>query len=65
MIDIREVYAYLRVHSTAEAIDFYSRAFDARELFRLTEPSGRIGHAEVRIGPTTVMLSDENDISVR
>ena len=59
MIDIHEVYAYLRVHSTAEAIDFYSRAFDARELFRLTEPSGRIGHAEVRIGPTTVMLSDE------
>jgi len=59
MIDIHEVYAYLRVHSTAEAIDFYSRAFDAREIFRLTEPGGRIGHAEVRIGPTTVMLSDE------
>jgi PhnB protein len=59
MIDIHEVYAYLRVHSTAEAIDFYSRAFDATEIFRLTEPSGRIGHAEVRIGPTTVMLSDE------
>ncbi|HEX3911867.1 MAG TPA: VOC family protein [Steroidobacteraceae bacterium] len=59
MIDIHEVYAYLRVHSTAEAIDFYSRAFDAREIFRLTEPGGRIGHAEVRIGPTTVMLADE------
>jgi uncharacterized glyoxalase superfamily protein PhnB len=59
MIDIQEVYAYLRVHSTAEAIDFYSRAFDAKEIFRLTEPSGRIGHAEIRIGPTTVMLSDE------
>ena len=59
MIDIHEVYAYLRVHSTAEAIDFYSQAFDAKEIFRLTEPSGRIGHAEIRIGPTTVMLSDE------
>jgi PhnB protein len=59
MIDIHEVYAYLRVHSTAEAIDFYSRAFDAKEIFRLTEPSGRIGHAEVRIGAATVMLSDE------
>jgi PhnB protein len=59
MIDIHEVYAYLRVHSTAEAIDFYSRAFDAKEIFRLTEPGGRVGHAEVRIGPTTVMLSDE------
>jgi PhnB protein len=59
MIDIHEVYAYLRVHSTAEAIDFYSRAFDAKEIFRLTEPGGRVGHAEVQIGPTTVMLSDE------
>lgn len=59
MIDVQEVYPYLRVHSAAEAIDFYSRAFDAKELFRLAEPSGRIGHAEIKIGPTTVMLSDE------
>jgi PhnB protein len=59
MIDIHEVYPYLRVHNTAAAIDFYARAFGAKELFRLTEPSGRIGHAEVKIGPTTVMLSDE------
>jgi PhnB protein len=59
MIDILEAYPYLRVHNTAEAIDFYARAFDATELFRLTEPSGRIGHAEIKVGPTTVMLSDE------
>jgi uncharacterized glyoxalase superfamily protein PhnB len=59
MIDIQEAYPYLRVHSTAEAIDFYARAFDARELFRLTEPGGRIGHAEIKVGPTTIMLSDE------
>jgi uncharacterized glyoxalase superfamily protein PhnB len=59
MIDVHELYPYLRVHNTAEAIEFYSRAFDARELFRLTEPSGRIGHAEIKIGPSTVMLSDE------
>lgn len=58
-MEIHEVYPYLRVHSTAEAIDFYARAFGAKELFRLTEPNGRIGHAEIRIGPTTVMLSDE------
>jgi PhnB protein len=57
--EIHEVYPYLRVHSTAEAIDFYARAFDAKELFRLTEPNGRIGHAEIKIGPATVMLSDE------
>jgi PhnB protein len=60
MIQIHEAYPYLRVHSTAEAIDFYARAFDAKELFRLTEPSGRIGHAEIKLGPTTLMLADEN-----
>ena len=59
MTDVHEVYPYLRVHSTAEAIDFYARAFGAKELFRLTEPSGRIGHAEIKIGSATVMLSDE------
>jgi uncharacterized glyoxalase superfamily protein PhnB len=59
MVDIHEVYPYLRVHSAAEAIDFYSRAFGAKEQFRLTEPSGRIGHAEIKIGPATLMLADE------
>jgi len=59
MIDVQEVYPYLIVHSAAEAIDFYARAFGATELFRLTEPSGRIGHAEIRVGPATVMLADE------
>jgi uncharacterized glyoxalase superfamily protein PhnB len=59
MSDIHEVYPYLRVHDTGEAISFYTRAFGAEELFRLTEPSGRIGHAEIRIGPATIMLSDE------
>ncbi len=60
MIDVREVYPYLRVHNTAAAIEFYARAFDAQELFRLTEPGGRIGHAEIKIGPTTIMVADEN-----
>jgi PhnB protein len=59
MIEVHEVYPYLCVHSTAEAIDFYARAFDAKELFRLTEPGGRIGHAEIKIGPATLMLADE------
>jgi len=59
MSDIHEVYPYLRVHSTAEAIDFYARAFGASEIFRLTEPSGRIGHAEIKIGSNTLMLADE------
>jgi PhnB protein len=56
---ILEVFPYLRVSSTPEAIDFYTRAFGAVEKFRLTEPSGRVGHAEITIGETVVMLSDE------
>ena len=56
---IHDVYAYLRLHDTKAAIEFYARAFGARELFRLVEPSGRVGHAEVKIGPVTIMLSDE------
>ena len=59
MIEVHEVYPYLRVHDTAAALQFYARAFDAHELFRLTEPSGRIGHAELRIGRTTLMVADE------
>ena len=56
---VHEVYAYLRVRDAAQALDFYKRAFGAEELFRLTEPSGRIGHAEIKLGGTTLMLSDE------
>ena len=58
-VTIHEVYPYLRVHNTARAIDFYQRAFGAIEIFRLTEPSGRIGHAEIKLGATTLMVSDE------
>ncbi len=60
MSHVQEVYPYLRVHNCAQAIEFYSRAFGATEQFRLTEPTGRIGHAELKIGPATIMLADEN-----
>ncbi len=56
---IREVFPYLRLRNAAAAIDFYVRAFGAREKFRLTEPGGRIGHAELEFGKFTVMISDE------
>lgn len=56
---IHEMFAYLRLRNAAEAIDFYTKAFGAREKFRLTEPSGRIGHAELDFGGATLMLSDE------
>jgi uncharacterized glyoxalase superfamily protein PhnB len=58
-MSIHEVFAYLRLRDGAAAIDFYTRAFGAREKFRLTEPGGRLGHAELELGGTTIMLSDE------
>ncbi len=56
---IHEAFPYLRLRRAGEAIAFYKRAFGAEELFRLSEPSGRIGHAELKVGTITVMLSDE------
>ena len=56
---IEEVFAYLCVSDAAAAIQFYQRAFGVEEKFRLVEPSGRIGHAELAFGKMTVMLSDE------
>jgi PhnB protein len=50
---------YLIVADAAKAIDFYQRVFAASELFRLNEPSGKIGHAELRIGDAKLMLADE------
>lgn len=56
---VRELFAYLCVRDAARAIEFYVKAFGAREKLRLTEPSGRIGHAELDFGGTTLMLADE------
>lgn len=50
---------YLCCREAGKAIDFYKRAFGASEVMRLAEPSGRIGHAEVKIGDAIIMLSDE------
>jgi uncharacterized glyoxalase superfamily protein PhnB len=59
MKTIHEVFPYLRVRGAVRAIPFYVAAFGAKEKFRLVEPSGRIGHAELDLGGTTIMLSDE------
>jgi PhnB protein len=50
---------YLTVKDGARAIEFYRRAFGAKELFRIAQPDGRIGHAELEIGDSRIMLSDE------
>jgi uncharacterized glyoxalase superfamily protein PhnB len=57
-MSIHEVFAYLRAQSAEEAIAFYKEAFGVTEKFRLVEPSGRIGHAELQFGDATVMISD-------
>jgi PhnB protein len=57
---IHEVYPYLCVTGGAAAIDFYIRVFGAHEVMRLTYPDGRIGHAELKLGPATLMLADEH-----
>lgn len=56
---IHELYPYLRVKNAEEAIRFYKAAFGATELFRLVEPSGRVGHAELDFEGTTLMVSEE------
>ncbi|MEZ4417172.1 MAG: VOC family protein [Gemmatimonadota bacterium] len=53
------VTAHLIMRDAAAAIDFYRRAFGAVELYRLVEPSGKIGHAQLRIGNSELMLCDE------
>ena len=56
---IHELFAYLHVADAARAIEFYRDAFGATEKFRLTEPGGRLGHAELLFGAATLMISDE------
>ena len=50
---------YLIVKGAANAIDYYKRAFGATELFRMADEKGTIGHAEIRIGDSVIMLADE------
>ncbi len=54
-----QVIPYLHVKGAARAIDFYVQAFGATEVLRLSEPDGRIGHAEIQIGGARIMLADE------
>ena len=51
---------YLIVTGAEQALAFYKQAFGAKELMRHGAPGGKIGHAEVRIGDTVVMLADEH-----
>ena len=50
---------YLSIKGAAAAIDFYKQVFGATELFRMPGPDGKIGHAEIKIGDSPIMLADE------
>ena len=51
---------YLIVRGGAAAIEFYNKAFGATELFRMPAPGGKVGHAEIKIGDSIIMLADEH-----
>src|SRR5437762_7487468 len=51
---------YMVIRDAAKAIDFYKKAFGAVEKFRMAGPDGKIGHAEIQIGDSMIMISDEN-----
>jgi len=51
---------YLVIKGAAKAIEYYKEVFGAEEKFRMNGPDGRIGHAELRIGDSQIMLADEN-----
>ena len=51
---------YLIIKGAAAALDFYKKAFGATEVMRFAGPDGRVGHAEIKIGNSVVMLADEH-----
>lgn len=53
------VQPYLMFRNCAQAIAFYGKAFGAKERFRMERPDGRMGHAEIQIGDSVVMMADE------
>lgn len=50
---------YLIVKGASDAIEYYKNAFGAVELFRMAAPDGKVGHAEIKIGDSPIMLADE------
>ena len=52
---------YLGINKAAEAIEFYKKAFGATQVMRLDMPDGKVGHAELRIGDSAIMLGTPCD----
>lgn len=55
------VQPYLMIDGAAAAIEFYKEAFGATERLCMKQPDGRVGHAEIEIGDSCVMMADENE----
>lgn len=51
---------YLVIKGAAQAIEYYKKVFGATELVRMNGPDGKVGHAELQIGDSRLMLADEN-----
>jgi PhnB protein len=51
---------YLSAREAARALEFYKKAFGAKEIMRMPGPEGKIGHAEIRIGDSRIMVADEH-----
>ncbi len=58
MADSPAVSPYLTIRNAAAAIEFYTRAFGAKERGRMPMPDGKIAHAEIQIGDSVIMLAD-------
>src|SRR5689334_8965039 len=58
-VGFRTVTPYLSVNGGFEALEFYKKAFGAKELARQTTPDGKVVHARIKIGDSIVMLSDQ------
>jgi len=58
--DYNSVTPYLVIKGAAQAIEYYKRVFGATEHVRMNGPDGKIGHAELKIGNSFIMLADEN-----
>jgi PhnB protein len=54
-----QVSPYLIVRDAAKAIDYYKKVFGAREVIRVDSPGNKVGHAELKIGSSSIMITDE------
>jgi PhnB protein len=54
-----QVTPYLCIDGASDAIEYYSKVFDAKERMRMPAPDGKVGHAELQIGESVIMLADE------